>query len=157
MPAKGKHLPMESEEQVEGLSRAEQLMASRLRSSQFRLTTVFGMMALAGVLMAIPRFAGFSYRWYFNFLYILSYACTPLLAWLVYALLPRRFGVWRAVACGLVAVGLAVPFWGLVVWHDGTRDALLVIALTCLFLWLPQILCLWSVWFFVFRSTSPRR
>ena len=58
---------MELDEQPDEKTRAEKLMASRLRSMQYRLTTVFVMMLLGGISMAIPRFTGVGYRWYFYF------------------------------------------------------------------------------------------
>ena len=148
---------MEPEDQADEQTPAEKLIASRLRSGQFRLSTAFGLTLLAGVFMAIPRFTGVSYSWYFNFLYMSLYGCAPLSSWLTYATLPKRFGAWKLVASSLVFVGLVVPFWVLFAWQEALFDLIMLIAVTCIIFWLPQIICIWMVWFFVFRSSSRRR
>ncbi len=80
--------PVEPEEPSRGEALLEKLKASRLRPSQFRLTTIFGIMLFVGVVMAIPRFSGADYGWYFGFLYIILYGCAPFASWFLYFILP---------------------------------------------------------------------
>jgi hypothetical protein len=148
--------PVEPEEPSRGEALLEKLKATRLRPSQFRLTTIFGIMVLVGFLMAIPRFSGADYGWYFGFLYMILYGCAPFASWLLYFILPPTLGRVRMIVACVAAAAIVLPFWTLVGWYDGGRDLVEVIIVTMILFWLPQVICIWGVWHFLFRPRSRR-
>ncbi len=143
------------DQQPDDPSRGDELLAElkqRVRPGQFRLGALFLATLVLAVLLAIPRMAGWTYLWCFQFLHMAAFALAPLVGLVAASLLPwlrRRNQILLAAACIALAT---VPTLIHAVWAgDSDAIAALLIYIPCVF-WLPQIACIWGVWYFVFRK-----
>jgi hypothetical protein len=143
-------------EERDDLSRADMLLdeikQKRLRPGQFRLRTLFLATLLLAVVLAVPRIAGWTYAWFFGFLYMAAFAFAPLVALGVTSLFPwlsQRNRILLAAAC----VGLAiVPGLVFAAWIGEAHTIPRALITFSFWYWLPQIACIWGVWYFLFRK-----
>ena len=108
----------------------------------------------ASVLMALPRAFGVGYTAYFALWYAVFYACAPLAGWSAWLALPRSVGVWRVIVGVAVFLAPVIPII-IVSWFDD--NFLWALAWTLLVFWLPQVVCVAGVQFFVFRKPARIR
>ena len=137
------------------VSRGDELLAElkrkRVVPGQFRVATLLLAIVAVSILLATPRFVGWEYPGFFGFLWIAAFALAPLIALIVTAFVPwlrPRNRILLAVACIVLAIA---PVLATVAWADGAAELVKGLIFTSVWFWLPQIICIWGVWFFLFR------
>jgi len=129
---------------------------TRVLPGQFRVRTLFLTTVVISVALAAPRLAGWTYTWFFGFLWIAAFGLAPSIAFVVTAFVPwlrRRDRILLAVACLVLAI---VPILAREVWLGGADEIPAALFATSLLLWLPQVVCIWGVWHFLFRKERRR-
>ena len=132
----------------------ERIRRRRRRPWQFGMRRLFALTLAAGVVVAVPRIVGIEYGWYFLLLYMIAYALAPSIALASYLALPARIGRLRGTLALSAALLAAVPFLALGAWYEGWNSALRALGLTLLWFWGPQAICIFLVYWFVFRPGS---
>jgi len=125
-----------------------------LRPGQFRFRTLFLTTLVFSVVFAVPRWTGSTYPEYFAFLSVTAFVLAPFFSLIVVTSvrwLRLRSGILLASAVAIV------PFLIHKVWVGDTEMLLLVLVGTSIVCWLPQIVCIWGVWYFLFRDVRRWR
>ena len=130
------------------------LKRTRLYPRQFRLSALFLTTLVLSVVLAAPRWAGETYADGVLFLGFVAFVLAPFFVLVVVASVP-----WLRLRSGILltsTVAIAPCLTGMI-WLVDFDDVLYALIATALCAWLPQMVCIWGVWYFVFRDVRRRR
>lgn len=138
------------------LTRSDKLVAEMRRRylppGQFRLSTMLVAIVVAAAVFAFPKLQGWTYEWYFGFLWIVAFALAPMITLIVVACLPGVQGRGRMLLVAICLAVMILPVLGYIGWTGEALDVALGLLGALVWFWLPQVACIGAVWYFVFRQ-----